>query len=93
MSVYANLFICFIIFCFSTCVNLYSDVLLILEYRVTLLVLLFELVSCNNNCTGNDFGLSVRVKISTHYCKLVGLLPSMYVYMYMGLSLLYVIGE
>ena len=41
MSVYANLFICFIILCFSVCVNLYSDVSLIFEYRVALLVLFF----------------------------------------------------
>ena len=65
--------------------------LLILEYNgldlVALLVLLFESVIESNVF----FGLLARVKISTHPCKLVGLCPSMYVYM--GLSLLCVSGE
>ena len=85
MSVYTSLFIGF---CFSACVSLCSLVSLILVNRVTLLVLLFEFVSESN---GNGFGVSVRVKISTHPCKVVGLLPSMYVYM--GLSFLCVPGE
>ena len=65
----------------SACVNLDSVLSLIFEYgrgRVALLVLLFESVTDSN---GNSFGLSVRVKISTPPCKLVGLLSSMYVYM------------
>ena len=87
MTVYINLFISL---CFNACVSLYSLVLLIIlnEFdRVAWLVLLFESVSDSNGC----FGLSVRVKISTHPCKVVGLFPSMYVYM--GLSLLCVAGE
>ena len=88
MSVYFNLFICFIFLCFSAGVNLYNDVLLMFEYGwVTLLVLLFESVSDSNS----RFGLSLRVKISTHPYKLVGLFLSMYVYM--GLSPLCVAGE
>ena len=63
MSVYTSLFI---ILCFSTCVSLYSLVLLILLYRVVLLVFLFEFVSESN---GNCLGLSVRVKISTRHRK------------------------
>ena len=80
MTIYINLFI-------SLCVSLYSLVLLMLFSRVAWLVLLFESVSDSNG----RFGLSVRVKISTHPCKVVGLFPSMYVYM--GLSLLCVAGE
>ena len=63
MSVYANLFLCFIILCFSAYVSLYSVVLLIFEYGSllsTLLVLLFESVDDSN---GNCFGLSVFVRI------------------------------
>ena len=88
MSVYNSPFISL---CFNACVSLYSLVSLILlngVVRVAWLVLLFESVSASN---GRFAGLSVRVKISTHPCKLVGLLPSMYVYM--GLSLLCVAGE
>ena len=84
MSIYTSL--CISLY-FSACVSLYSLVLLILLNRVAWLVLLFEYSLCN----GNGFGLSVRVKISTHPCKVVGLFPSMYVYM--GLSLLCVAGE
>ena len=81
----------FIILCFSACVSLYSVVLLIFEYRIALLDLLFENFSCNSN--DNGLGLSVRIKISTYPCKLVGLLPSMDVYMiHMDLSLLCVKG-
>ena len=78
----------FIRCCFNACVSLYSRVLLILLNRVTWLVLLFGFFSLSNS---NGFGLSVHVKISTHPCKVVGLFPSMYVYM--GLSLLCVAGE
>ena len=84
MSVYTSLFIRR---CFNACVSLYSLVSLILD-RVAWLVLLFGFFSLSN-CNG--FGLSVRVKISTHPCKVVGLFPSIYVYM--GLSLLYVADE
>ena len=59
MRVYTSLFISL---CFNACVSLYSLVSLILLNRVAWLVLLFELSLCN----GNGFGLSARVKISTH---------------------------
>ena len=85
MSVYTSLFISL---CLITCVSLYSLVLLILVNRVALLVLLFTFFS---ECNGNGSGLLVRVKISTHPCKVGGLLP--YMYVYMGLSLLCVAGE
>ena len=84
MSVYTCLFISL---CFIACVSLYSLVSLILLNRVAWLVLLFELSVSN----GNGFGLSVCVRISTHPCKVVRLLLSMYVYM--GLILLCVAGE
>ena len=54
--------------CFNACVSLYSRVLLILN-RVAWLVLLFGFSLINGN--GFDFGLSVRVKILTHYHALV----------------------
>ena len=88
MSVYTSMFISL---CLNACVSLYSLVSLILLNRVTWLVLLFETVSCNGICTDTGLGLSVYVKILTHPCKVVGLIPSMYVYM--GLGLLCVADE
>ena len=86
MSVYTSLSISL---CFNACVSLYSLVSLILLNRVVAwLVLLFEFFSLSK---GNGLGLSVRVKILTHPCKVVGLFSSTYVYM--GLSLLCVAGE
>ena len=87
MSVYCTSL--FISLCCNACVSLYSCVLLILLNgfdRVAWLVLLFESVSDSNG----RFSLLVHVKISTQPCKVVGLSPSMYVYM--GLSLLCVAG-
>ena len=84
MSVYAILFV---ILCFILFVSLYNIVLLIFEYGSLsyLLVLLFE-------CKGNGFGLLVTVRILIIYpYKLVGILPSIHVYI--GLSLLCVAGE
>ena len=85
----ANHLLCslFISLCFNAYVSLYSLVTLMLLNRVAWPVLLFEFSLCN----GNGSGLSVRVKMSTHPCKVVGLFPSMYVYI--GLTLLCVDGE
>ena len=95
MSVYTSLFISL---CLSECVSLHSLISLILVYRVALLVLLFEFVSESNseffsesNGNGNDLGLSVRVKISIHPCKVVWLLPSMYVYVGLTQQMIYTV--